>query len=50
MTNNPFKMDWLRSTGVDIVGRIPVQVPSNEHNQDYLQAKAQRMSHLLDGL
>lgn len=50
MTNNPFKIDWLRATGVEVAGRIPMQVASNEHNHSYLKAKAARMSHLIDNL
>lgn len=48
MTNNPFKIDWLRATGVQVEGRIPVEVASNHHNQGYLEAKAARMSHLIN--
>ncbi|CAM9760213.1 unnamed protein product [Ectocarpus fasciculatus] len=50
MTNNPFKIDWLRATGVKVEGRIPVEVPANEHNHGYLEAKASRMSHLINTL
>lgn len=50
MTNNPFKIDWLRATGVKVEGRIPVEVPANEHNHGYLKAKASRMSHLISTL
>lgn len=48
MTNNPFKMDWLRATGVNVEGRIPVKVASNKHNKGYLEAKALRMGHLIN--
>lgn len=50
MTNNPFKIDWLRATGVKVKGRIPIEVPPNEHNHGYLEAKASRMSHLINSL
>lgn len=50
MTNNPFKLEWLRATGVKVEGRIPVQVAANEHNHGYLEAKAARMSHLINTL
>ncbi|CAM9795100.1 unnamed protein product [Hapterophycus canaliculatus] len=50
MTNNPFKMDWLKATGVKVEGRIPMLIPCNEHNHGYLQAKASRMSHLINNL
>ncbi|CAM9117543.1 unnamed protein product [Discosporangium mesarthrocarpum] len=50
MTNNPYKIDWLKATGVTVTGRIPVVVPPNQHNQRYLDSKAQRMSHLINSL
>lgn len=50
MTNNPFKIEWLRATGVEVTGRIPVEVASNEFNVGYLEAKAARMSHVINGL
>lgn len=50
MTNNPFKINWMKATGVEVSGRIPVQVASNKHNVGYLEAKADRMSHLINNL
>ncbi|CAM9171159.1 unnamed protein product [Choristocarpus tenellus] len=50
MTNNPYKVNWLKATGVKITGRIPIVVPSNKHNQRYLKSKADRMSHLINNL
>lgn len=50
MTNNPFKIDRLRASGVTVAGRIPILVPPNEHNHAYLEAKATRMSHLINNL
>lgn len=50
MTNNPFKIEWLKSTGVEVTGRIPLEVASNKHNVGYLEAKASRMSHLINNL
>lgn len=50
MTNNPFKIDRLKASGVKVEGRIPIQVPPNEHNHGYLEAKANRMSHLINNL
>ena len=47
MTNNPRKEAKLRALGVDITGRIPVLIEPNKHSADYLNAKADRMGHLL---
>lgn len=47
MTNNPRKLDLLEEQGVKIASRLPVLVAANPHSVDYLQAKADRMGHLL---
>jgi GTP cyclohydrolase II len=48
LTNNPFKVDALRGLGVRVLSRRPVLpdfVPAR--SKGYLQAKAERMGHLL---
>jgi GTP cyclohydrolase II len=47
MTNNPRKQEELLALGVEITGRIPVLVEPSEHSAGYLNAKADRMGHLL---
>lgn len=47
MTNNPEKIESLRSLGVSVVGRIPVQIPANEYSEGYLSVKRDRMHHQL---
>src|SRR5512140_2125499 len=46
LTNNPRKIDGLRTFGVDVVDRIPLVIPPNAHNVDYLRTKAHRSGHL----
>jgi GTP cyclohydrolase II len=46
MTNNPRKIELLCSLGVNILGRIPVIMESNQYSNDYILAKRARMSHL----
>ena len=48
LTNNPAKVADLERHGVTIVGRIPVAVPPNEVNREYLETKQRKMGHLLD--
>ncbi|MCP3980558.1 MAG: GTP cyclohydrolase II [bacterium] len=48
MTNNPSKIDQLQRHGVVVSGRIPHEVPSNEHNRFYLETKASRSGHWID--
>ncbi len=50
MTNNPAKRDGLGGFGLEIVDRVPLEVPPNPHNIEYLRTKRERMGHLLDGL
>ncbi|CAK0785930.1 hypothetical protein CVIRNUC_009143 [Coccomyxa viridis] len=47
MTNNPRKMQVLEELGVDVTGRIPCIVESQEFNVGYLATKQTRMSHWL---
>jgi GTP cyclohydrolase II len=47
MTNNPRKVRELEDLGIRIVGRIPVLTCVNPHSQAYLEAKAERMGHML---
>lgn len=47
LTNNPRKIRLLNSLGIDVEGRLPVIIKGGEHSQNYLTAKAKRMSHLL---
>jgi GTP cyclohydrolase II len=47
MTNNPRKVAKLEALGIQIDGRIPVLTCTNPHSQAYLEAKADRMGHLL---
>jgi len=50
MTNNPRKIVGLESYGLEIVGRVPVEVEPNLKNAKYLQTKKARMGHILDHL
>jgi len=45
LTNNPDKINSI--SGVEIVERIPIVMPTNKHNQDYLEVKRDEMGHLL---
>ena len=47
MTNNPAKVDALRSLGVEVVGRLPVVVAPNPFSAGYLETKRARMAHEL---
>ncbi len=48
MTNNPKKMKGLEGYGLEIVERVPIQMPSHKENEFYLRTKQQKMDHLLE--
>ncbi len=46
ITNNPEKIDALRSEGIDVVARLPSVATVNVHNARYLETKRERSGHL----
>ena len=48
LTNNPNKVQQMRSEGVPVARRVAVAIEPNEHNRGYLVAKTRRMGHHLD--
>ncbi|MBB5684111.1 GTP cyclohydrolase II [Sphingobium boeckii] len=47
LTNNPNKVEKLRSLGVDVIERVPHRIEANVHNRGYLDAKRDRTGHQL---
>jgi 3,4-dihydroxy 2-butanone 4-phosphate synthase/GTP cyclohydrolase II len=47
MTNNPKKMTWLESYGLNIVEQLPITTRPNQYNRRYLQTKQKKLGHLL---
>lgn len=47
LTNNPKKVIGLEGYGLEIVEQVPVRLPSNPHNEKYLETKRTRMGHHL---
>ena len=45
LTNNPKKVVGLEGYGLKVVETIPIEIPSNPHNQKYLETKRQKMGH-----
>jgi GTP cyclohydrolase II len=50
MTNNPRKVDELSRFKIQITRRLPLVIPPNDYNRFYLQTKAVKSGHFLDGL
>jgi len=47
LTNNPKKVIGLEGYGLEIVEQLPISLPSNPHNEKYLETKRARMGHTL---
>ncbi|HEY4113041.1 MAG TPA: GTP cyclohydrolase II [Rhizomicrobium sp.] len=46
LTNNPAKVEALRTAGIDVVERVPHRFAATSHNREYLKTKA-KAGHLL---
>jgi 3,4-dihydroxy 2-butanone 4-phosphate synthase/GTP cyclohydrolase II len=47
MTNNPSKYIALSGYGLEIVDRVPLEVPPSEASREYLRTKRDKLGHLL---
>jgi 3,4-dihydroxy 2-butanone 4-phosphate synthase/GTP cyclohydrolase II len=50
LTNNPKKLVGLRAYGLEIVERIPIEIPPNKRNLHYLTAKRDKLGHIFTKL
>lgn len=46
LTNNPIKLSDLLAAGIKVT-QLPIQIPSNKHNQSYLKSKKEILNHAL---
>jgi 3,4-dihydroxy 2-butanone 4-phosphate synthase/GTP cyclohydrolase II len=47
LTNNPRKLTGLEGYGLRVVEQVPIEVPPNEENREYLRAKRAKLGHRL---
>lgn len=47
LSNSPEKLRALVKAGIDVVDRIPCEIPANTHALAYLRTKKERMGHTL---
>jgi 3,4-dihydroxy 2-butanone 4-phosphate synthase/GTP cyclohydrolase II len=47
LTNNPRKIIGLDGYGMSMTERVPLQIPHNQINKDYLKAKKDKLGHIL---
>jgi 3,4-dihydroxy 2-butanone 4-phosphate synthase/GTP cyclohydrolase II len=50
ITNNPKKIEGLEAYGIEVVERLPIEVPPHEGNIHYLRTKKEKLGHLFSGL
>jgi 3,4-dihydroxy 2-butanone 4-phosphate synthase/GTP cyclohydrolase II len=50
LTNNPRKIIGLEGYGLEIIERVPIEMPATESNLRYLKAKQEKLGHLLENL
>ena len=50
LTNNPKKIDGLRRYGIEVIERLPLEIPPHQGNIHYLRTKQQKLGHLFTGL
>ncbi|PDY48975.1 bifunctional 3,4-dihydroxy-2-butanone-4-phosphate synthase/GTP cyclohydrolase II [Bacillus pseudomycoides] len=48
LTNNPRKIAGLQGYNLEVVERVPLQMPTKEENKTYLQTKVEKLGHLLN--
>lgn len=50
ITNNPMKMVALEGYGIQIVERVPIEIPPTDENLKYLKTECEKLGHLLQNL
>lgn len=50
LTNNPKKIVGLEGYGLKVVERVPIVIPHNENNKNYLRTKKEKLGHFLESL
>ena len=46
LTNNPKKIVGLSSFGLEVVDRVPIEMPTHDKNQSYIETKKNKLGHL----
>jgi len=47
LSNNPDKLRALVNAGIEVVERIPCEIPPNPHALTYMRSKKEQMGHIL---
>lgn len=46
LSNNPDKVRALEVAGINVIERVPCEVPAHQHTEKYLKTKKEKMGHL----
>jgi len=50
LTNNPRKIVGLEGYGLEVVNRVPIEIPAQEKNVKYLKTKKAKLGHILENV
>jgi 3,4-dihydroxy 2-butanone 4-phosphate synthase/GTP cyclohydrolase II len=50
LTNNPRKFVGLEGYGLEIVERLPIEIPASDQTRRYLKTKKEKLGHILRGV
>jgi 3,4-dihydroxy 2-butanone 4-phosphate synthase/GTP cyclohydrolase II len=50
LTNNPKKIVGLEGYGLKVTERVPIVIPHNVNNKNYLKTKKEKLGHFLESL
>ncbi len=50
MTNNPRKIVGIEGYGLKVTRRVPLEIPANKTNREYLKTKKDKLGHILEQL
>ena len=50
ITNNPRKIKGLEGYGIEVIDRVPIEIPPKKENVKYLKTKRDKMGHILTNL
>ena len=48
ITNNPAKIEGLEKHNIEVIERVPIQMPINKNDEFYLKTKKEKMNHMLN--
>ena len=48
ITNNPVKRAGLVGYGLEVIDRVPIEIPANDINRNYMATKKEKMGHIFE--